>query len=153
MSEKPVVVKRKYNRIKPIEKKPVQQVKPEPEPEKDVQLIIKEVTRLGYEKVLLYIYYKGNVIDTLMYIKEFQAILDKFKIGSMVLIESKEHVESVGINNCYASQDSTPKWTDRADTNIALQIKERPRCTPDELYSLIRTENEYEDDFVLLTQI
>lgn len=157
MSEKVEKPKRKYVRkVKTITEPspPTPSVSPI-HCEKSIDEITKEIYRIGYNKVLLYVFYQGNDIDTLKYLKEFQEVLDKYKIGSHIEIVSKDNVEKVGLNNCYVCQTIPRNWTDMAFNaiNKGLRIIERPRISPSELYDLIRDKEEYLDNFVELKSL
>ena len=49
--------------------------------------VIRKIYTHGYEVILVYIYYSGSDVDTLDYIKSFQELLDRFKIGSQVVMK------------------------------------------------------------------
>jgi hypothetical protein len=94
----------------------------------------------SYSKIGLYIYYEGCDIEVLNYIKEFQ---DHLQIGSQVVISTKEVYESVGIHNCFKTEDIPTNWTNFSLTRPVkcLRIKEKPRKSVQDL-------DEFEDDLL-----
>lgn len=109
-----------------------------------------------YDKVLIYIYYHGESIDVLHYIKEVQMILDRFNIGSQVQICSNKGFENVGINNCYHTNIYSEDWTKYSTARnsvMAIKINEVPDIRPNELVSVLRNVNEYEDKFITIKEI
>lgn len=149
--------KRKYTRK--VREVVVEEKKEEvetPEKQRTREEIIREVERLGYDLVKFYIYYEGNDIDTLKFIKEFQMSLDILRIGSQVIICSNEHVESVGLNNSFVAKDKPKQWFDLVlskDTKLGLLIKERPRTTAEELLEFLMDKSEFKNDFIEYCQI
>ena len=120
------------------------------EPVDEIEDLMKKIYVKGYSNIGLYIYYQGNNIDTLKYIKEFQAKLDRIGIGSQVVISTKEAYESVGIHNCFKTEDIPSKWTNFSLTYPVkcLKIKEQPKKSVVELVELVMKNDVYEDDFI-----
>ena len=175
MSEKPEPrVKRKYTKKpKTISfEEPIPQPTPEPI-EKDIEdcveeliedIKISELTKKvhefnfvdsynkAYKKVIWYFYYEGNDIDTLKYIKSFQVLLDSMRLGSQVVIQTKEHCERIGIGGLFIIQDKLNEYYDiclSRDTCNLVHIIERPRLSPEELFEKLSLVEFYKDDFII----
>lgn len=129
----------------------------EPPVEQEPKEIPEGTIRLGYDKVAVYMYHEGTDIDTLKYIKAFQVELDKKRIGSQVIIVSRgEHVEPIGLNNCFVTADTPKQWFDLVlsnDTKLGIRFMERPTITPEELLELLIDKPSYSDNFVELKSL
>jgi hypothetical protein len=79
--------------------------------EKDIEDLMKKMYVKGYSTIGLYIYYEGNDGEILKYIKKFQAELDRHRIGSQIVICTKENYESLGFHNCFKTEDVPTNWT------------------------------------------
>ncbi len=142
-------VEKEFERLEILEKQ-------EQEPsQKTPDDIFKEIHVKGYNEIIVYVYFEGNNVDTLLYIKEFQKILDYNNIGSQVVISTKENVEKVGINNCFHSEEVPSDWTSPCLAKAScmyIKIKERPRIDEKELFEFLKTNIDYTDGFIEVLQ-
>jgi hypothetical protein len=76
-------------------------------------------------------------------------------MGSQVVISTKEKYESVGIHNCFKTEDTPSNWTDFNLTKSVkcLKIKERPDKGVSELIEFINDKVDYEDDFIQILNL
>ena len=143
--------KRTVKKVKKVVEEVVEDLeKLQIENDKKAIKIIEEITLKTYKKIGVYVYYEGCLVDTLKYIKEFQAVIDKYRVGSQIVICTKEKYERIGMNNCYHTETVPKKWTDiclSVDPVCAVRIKERPRYNPEELFEKAKC-GSYADDFV-----
>lgn len=124
--------------------------------------VMKEMVKVGYNKVHLYIYYKSatfyDFFNTVKFIKKFQEHLDKYRIGTQVVISYDPKFKKFlpNINNCFTPEIEPRHWTDLCldnDTQLALRIKKFPAMYPDELYEKIKSLTSYEDGIFELVQL
>jgi hypothetical protein len=111
--------------------------------------LMKKIYVKSYTNVGLYIYYEGNDGEILLYLKKFQVELDRHRIGSQVVISTKEKYESVGLHNCFKTEDIPSNWTGFSLTKSVkcLKIKKIPDKEVSELIEFINDNSDYEDDF------
>lgn len=112
---------------------------------------IKEIYTAGRKSIDLYIYYEGCNVDTLKYIKEVQLEAEKKGVPSQVVICTNEKYERVGLNNCYHTESVPKRWTDivlSREKIKCVKIKERARETAAELYRMIESCEEIDNNFI-----
>lgn len=117
--------------------------------------IIKQISRIAYKKVQLYMYYKGDDKEIYKFLKEFQIVCDGKGVGSQVIIVTEDRVET-GLNNLYITKDEPKCFTDRVldpETHIAINFKKMPLCNARDFYTFIKTMSYYDDEYIELKQI
>lgn len=109
---------------------------------------MEEYTQKVYKEVVVYVFSENE--ECVSFIKEFQELLDKNKLGSQVVLKSEIYKLAFGINNCYPCSEFI-NWTDMCMSKnkvLAILFKKRPNYDIHELFDLIKSVTSYKDTYL-----